>query len=422
MNKNILAIIIVLVIIFAGLLAWHLWPEKEVVDVDEIDEIEEERYLDFENWKSYRNEEYGFEFQYPDHYFIVKEEENSVIIRQDTSKDVLSGASGDIFFSVLNNISDLSLIEWFAHNSTEAYFGTKEYEESQKKYYNSKRSNSQNINIGELEALTFDLLGGYPSDYTVTLISYPEKSIIIEAEYILGTKEENKISERIISTFIIQEKESQEHADSKKDLSECERKQDQYEKDLCYREFATIRKDISICDKINDEWGKESCYSSVAQEKLDISICEKIKDSILRKKCYLDLAGLKKDLSVCDNFSAQEAKEQCYLEVAKAKKDLSICEKIYNTSIKENCYSEVAIASQNLSVCEKIRHQEKRNYCYLYIAEQKQELFICDKITQQGMKDYCYGDIAIAKKDHSICRQIENQWLRDNCHTNIDLE
>ncbi len=72
MPSKILLIFILVLILAAGFLTWHFWPEGEVLDIEEIEEADEEKYLDFGNWKSYRNEEYGFEFQYPQEHSLTE--------------------------------------------------------------------------------------------------------------------------------------------------------------------------------------------------------------------------------------------------------------------------------------------------------------------------------------------------------------
>ncbi len=87
LNKNSFLIIAVVIGVFAvGIICFASWKYSE-----EISKLENEKFQpvnfsakktetidDISNWKTYRNEEYGFEMKYPKIYVITKENKNSI--------------------------------------------------------------------------------------------------------------------------------------------------------------------------------------------------------------------------------------------------------------------------------------------------------------------------------------------------------
>ena len=79
-----------------------------------------------------------------------------------------------------------------------------------------------------------------------------------------------------------------------KEISECDKIQDQTEKDFCYRILGSIKQDLSICDKIQNQDYKDGCYSRVAEAKQDLSICNEIQDQYYKDICYSRIAIVSK--------------------------------------------------------------------------------------------------------------------------------
>jgi len=77
--------------------------------------------IDMSNWKTYRNEEYGFEFKYPEGWELSKPEYstklNSAIKIINHSIEPY-GKDGDIMIDIFARESTLSLKEWFDTNSS----------------------------------------------------------------------------------------------------------------------------------------------------------------------------------------------------------------------------------------------------------------------------------------------------------------
>ena len=96
--------------------------------------------------------------------------------------------------------------------------------------------------------------------------------------------------------------------------------------------------------------------------------CDKIQDQAEKDSCYLDVAKEKQDLSICDKVQYSSTKDSCYLDVAILKQDPSICEKIQDKAGKySSCYAGVARVKQDPSICEKIQDQDARNYCVNHV-------------------------------------------------------
>jgi hypothetical protein len=65
-KRKFILILIILLIIFVGISVNQWWQEKEGL----IKQSEDNEVSQKENWKTYRNEEWGFEFRYPDNWEI----------------------------------------------------------------------------------------------------------------------------------------------------------------------------------------------------------------------------------------------------------------------------------------------------------------------------------------------------------------
>ncbi len=73
------------------------------------------------DWKTYRNKKYGFEFKYPNDWFIKSESATNVMIVNNRYKNA-EGEFPYISISVYNNKKDLALRNWFYNNQSQ-FFG-----------------------------------------------------------------------------------------------------------------------------------------------------------------------------------------------------------------------------------------------------------------------------------------------------------
>ena len=125
MNKKIIAIVIILVLIMITLgvvlgLIKNKWGGHPIVENNKqpitttttspvLDKI------DTSNWKTYRNEELGFEMKYPESWNVVKlpDSKAGFAIRSPIYKPLISGEivfSGEIYFSEIPNLENLKII------------------------------------------------------------------------------------------------------------------------------------------------------------------------------------------------------------------------------------------------------------------------------------------------------------------------
>jgi|SRR3989344_2160498 len=91
--------------------------------------------IDTSNWKTYRNEEYGFEFKYPP-YLIIRNNENQIGIgRKD--EEVYGEAQklgykyfGDIFLRVFQNDTRISVQDYYQKFNNDIFFKDQSFSKS----------------------------------------------------------------------------------------------------------------------------------------------------------------------------------------------------------------------------------------------------------------------------------------------------
>lgn len=146
-----------------------------------------------------------------------------------------------------------------------------------------------------------------------------------------------------------------------KKLSVCETKEDQFERDACYLEFAVMGGDLSLCNSIEFQKSKDFCnavvlkdsskcdklegtddsrYACYAYSMRDPSYCEKINATPTRVNCYsISLLLMSNESSKCGKFERSEYKDKCYLKIATLSNDSSLCDEIQNQTTKQSCYT-----------------------------------------------------------------------------------
>lgn len=102
-------------------------------------------------------------------------------------------------------------------------------------------------------------------------------------------------------------------------VSECEAIDFQYDKQLCYIDYAIENNEIDVCYFLLKESSGigNLCFTEIAISKNNCLICNKInKGDIEFDNCFLICALETKDSSACEKISNQEIKENCYLRVS----------------------------------------------------------------------------------------------------------
>jgi len=90
---------------------------KNFLNKEEEKQILEDTDIDTTNWKTYRNEEFGFEFKYPEEWKVKINEENNIINTELSLNGNQSSFYTDIFnITFFLNNENLNLREWISQN------------------------------------------------------------------------------------------------------------------------------------------------------------------------------------------------------------------------------------------------------------------------------------------------------------------
>ncbi|MCK5412893.1 MAG: hypothetical protein KAI57_00805 [Candidatus Pacebacteria bacterium] len=170
------------------------------------------------------------------------------------------------------------------------------------------------------------------------------------------------------------------------DASLCDKRLDS---ELC---SAIILKDDSICETSSDI---DACYSSVASSKKDVSSCEKFNDESMQNFC---ISSVEMNIEYCKNMEDEDVfKEMCFLNIAKGKNDVSIYSELKSEN-KNNCIAFVNKDKNEMNCGELDSH----NYCTILGTETLEESF-CDLIkVEDGSENSFYNDYF--KNVRDLCR------------------
>lgn len=220
-----------------------------------------------------------------------------------------------------------------------------------------------------------------------------------------------------------------ELAGAKKDLTLCDKIDNDYERGQCYSN-ALSGSDIvnpQWCEILSDKSQKAGCYSMIAINTRERSFCEKA-DEILASNipgqgCHIfDLTS--KDISICeekeDTNIGLNSKGNCYFEFAMVTTKASLCNKIPSDyqSVKDYCLGNVATRQRDVSICKEISGEQDRNKCYFILGVMNDDSSSCNKILNTesykdnfywSNKDRCIFLIAMAKGDYSLCGDLSEE-------------
>src|SRR4030065_2103093 len=117
MNRKIPTIIAITIILISAILAggfiyWRYFSFQEELSNQSDIVIPEKLINETTGWNTYTNDEYRFEIKYPNFYYIVYTDSNSVSFKNEKYKSQPS-AGGEFIISILSNLNKNTLVRWF---------------------------------------------------------------------------------------------------------------------------------------------------------------------------------------------------------------------------------------------------------------------------------------------------------------------
>jgi len=157
------------------------------------------------NWKTYRNEEYGFEFKYPPGFYYeeIKNQTKPVtwlVYIADSTKSPNVAHYPEIDVGVLSKNNNLSLHNWLEDKiTTKDNYNNPDPEDKDKIWWGVKNIN--NISLGNLKAISFSSSNYASSFQDNVLIDHGDKIFIFQSiTTLLGAIDKN-LFDLILSTF-----------------------------------------------------------------------------------------------------------------------------------------------------------------------------------------------------------------------------
>lgn len=195
MNKKLIISILVLAVIVLAVSFWF-WAQKQKNTQKPVEEVivnQEQKNTDIDtsDWKTYRNEELGIEFKYPDDWNIYTEGDNYANLNWSQSKErpgfqimVRQNPGNSTVFDFYNGIKENKKIQG---------------NEGLINWYEASYSNFKEIYIDNIKAINFISPVGIEE---LTAVAIPKDNLIFEI-IIRGPKEieKNGKYETILSTF-----------------------------------------------------------------------------------------------------------------------------------------------------------------------------------------------------------------------------
>jgi len=250
----------------------------------EIDTSDQKTY-----WRTYRNEEYGYEIEYPESCSIKEIETESAFCPGDTQGierlEYIEIENCNIFIDVYSNPKNLTIQEWNDIYQTLTCTG-------------SGLSFETQILINGLSA-TKGLFGCCSMMQKTVAISKDSKVYLIHSRKTLELSNDSP-DKREMELWL-----EGEIGDS----------DDIFNQILSTFKFIDIDETANwkTCENIQDLVKQVECYTNLAKETVNEIYCEKIADEYLEFKwdCYVNLAILKNDPSLCEKAGRGSLYESC---------------------------------------------------------------------------------------------------------------
>ena len=184
---------------------------------------------------------------------------------------------------------------------------------------------------------------------------------------------------------------------------------------ICDEMYEALKDNIFI----NTLREKDECYSEVyskvAMETKDLTLCEKIDDTFRKEKCFRDIAVETKNISICEKIES-DYKFTCYSIIAKVTGDANICEDVPLRPNVIHCYEMVAVSTENATLCEKLTDRKDKERCFRKIAELTNDTTLCQKLDDLGVRASCVTEIASKTGDASGCEILPQGYFKDYCY------
>ncbi len=231
-------------------------------------------------------------------------------------------------------------------------------------------------------------------------------------------------------------------------IIDCQRKEREDARGLCYLETAKHNKDEEICEKISfsdkelEKRLKDSCYMDIVLLKPEKEICEKITDKVIKGQCkqnvvfsifdeescknledmnnlcFYSIAIRKLDYQICDNIKDNKvgyySRDNCIRRIAEELKYTNLCSEISDYTALFTCYNAIDLDGLSLNECKKFKGIDKV-MCYSEINENI-DVNICDSL-EAGTKEkfICYYLTAKTNRDLNICEKINDEFFKEKC-------
>jgi hypothetical protein len=322
---------------------------------------------DTSNWKTYKNDKYGFQFKYPES-FSVKESPNSThvdiycntVMACNNFSATITKTTLPLNQYVKGTLESVHLpstiVSPYILGNMPGYLVTsvQSADPNLPTYTEYFMKNGDNI----LE-IGYEYSAVFLKDLSDPKVAYHLQNVKDKIPAALKAHEQ---AQALISTFssVVASSQNNQPAvnppitisdlpnfsdiTAKKDFSSCKKLDNLVMVDSCYRTIATVSNDAKICELIQDrtpQGNYNSCYSEIAKKLKDDSYCAYIKGSDpinMADQCYSTLAIFKNDVSPCKKIKNIMEEDICISSMARIKKDPSLCNILPDITPQQECY------------------------------------------------------------------------------------